>query len=159
MRGKLFWYLKVVLGFGLIAHLVLNTHYFLFDTLLSLPSFLGQALVLLGGVSVIFHYLCLNKHRSQSWRARQLATHSGLYRYVRHPMYLSDMIMYTGFVVLNYTLVAVILWLLSLFALYQQAKTEDCQMSKEFPETHAQWKKRTGLLLPRFRYSHPQSEP
>jgi len=159
MRGQFFWYLKVVLGFGLIAHLVLNAHYSLFDTLLSLPSFLGQSLVLVGGASVIFHYLCLSKDLSESGAARQLITRPGLFRYVRHPMYLSDMIMYSGLVVLDCTLVAVILWLLSLFALYQQAKTEDCQMSKEFPGAHAQWKKRTGLLLPGLRYSRLQSEP
>lgn len=142
------WIIKIACGFLLIAGIFVR--YFAYSSIpLFLTSdFIGQGLVVLGGVTHIYHYLLIKKYNALIIVPGSLITKRGLYKYVRHPMYLSDMIMYTGFVFIMPHWITFIILIIAFFSLYKQAKAEDFYMSGLFNKEFKIWADDTKLILP-----------
>lgn len=62
----------------------------------------GEALMMLGGCLAIFSYLSLNTSFGIAPAIRTVKT-SGLYQIVRHPMYLSYIVLYSGYNLLSFS--------------------------------------------------------
>ncbi len=157
------WALKNVGALLLIALMAapLMPHVFDFSPLhftvfkvLELPMWLsrhiGQALVLTGALSSVFHYYVLKRSNPKLAYPDELTQTVGLFTRVRHPMYASDLVMVTGFWLMAPFIISVPILIVVYVALIKQARIEDAFMAQRYPKQHAQWKERSGLLLPRF---------
>ena len=143
---KTWWRVKVAAGALLIALLVVH---FVFGgqlSALSLPRWLGQSLVLLGASITLFHYRLLQ--HGTGGPVPRLVSQGGLFRWVRHPMYLGDALLYLGLALLIPGFASTIVLLTGWYALYRQADSEDQAMAEYFANDFEQWKSGTGLMLP-----------
>jgi len=143
------WALKVAMGAVLIA---LMAERFLLGALPAWPgppTLVGQAFVALGSGLAIGHYLGLKRRHRNLSRPGALTTGFGLYRYLRHPMYLGDLFVFAGLALLASGPLAITCLFLGAYAVRRQAYVEDRYMAGRFGAAHARWCERTGLLLPR----------
>lgn len=141
------WWFKVACGAVLIATLVLSSIYNLtpwFDS----PTRLSQSLVVIGGLSAIYHYLQLKSVNLNVQQPEVLETRYGLYRFVRHPMYLSDGVSYTGLFLLFPTMATAGVLLFGLLALIRQSKVEDQYLADHFADQFQQWKEQSKMFVP-----------
>lgn len=142
------WYIKVVCGFLLIAGIFVRFFMDVATPLFLLPDIVPQGLVILGGTIFIYHYVLLKKH-SQTLRAPlALVKNRCLYKYIRHPMYFGDMVMYTGFALFFPHPVIFLISFIGCLALYKQAWAEDRYLSGKFADEHKTWVASTRLIFP-----------
>jgi protein-S-isoprenylcysteine O-methyltransferase Ste14 len=141
------WSIKVACGAILIACLFICTLYDLGPWFSSSRLF-PQALVIVGGLSAIFHYLRLKSVNSKFERPDTLVTEIGLFRYVRHPMYLSDCLTYSGLFLLFPTMPTAIVLVIGILALVQQSKVEDRYLAARFEQQFTDWRQRSKLIIP-----------
>lgn len=73
----------------------------------------------------------------------------GPFRYVRHPIYLSFLLIGTGFVLLAMNVLALLC--LSLFVNVKGWTHEEAELERLYGERYRQYRKRTGAFLPRLR--------
>jgi protein-S-isoprenylcysteine O-methyltransferase Ste14 len=140
--------LKVTLGLCLIAGVVAR---FVFDVELakwSPPIIISQLVVCFGVGVYLYHYALLRAANSGLQVPKQLVLDAGLYRWIRHPMYLADAMYYAGLALLWASWGSLLLWLIALLALRQQAQIEDRWCAAQFGQQHRNWCDRTRLLIP-----------
>jgi protein-S-isoprenylcysteine O-methyltransferase Ste14 len=82
--------------------------------------------------------------------ARGLVTR-GPYRWVRHPVYLGELISAFGFVVEKPLPIVIAFYLAFVAFQYWRAILEEGALSEVFPGEYAAFRERTGRLLPRWR--------
>lgn len=145
---KLYWRFKVVAGFLLIISVLASQFSDWLEPLFEVPRILSQSLVLLGGISLIYHFQLLRRHVGTSFESHSLLTSGGLFGAVRHPMYSSDIVMYTGLMLFAPNIMSVGVYLIGVAAIYLQAMAEDEYLAFTFFDSHSEWAKRTGLLVP-----------
>jgi protein-S-isoprenylcysteine O-methyltransferase Ste14 len=75
-------------------------------------------------------------------------TAGGLFRYIRHPMYFADIVLYTGLALFLPNWITIFVLIVSYFALYKQSKAEDQYVSALFPAEHETWASSTNLIIP-----------
>lgn len=139
------WCLKVILGLALMAQTLLAvTAPAQVPALFRIPYPLFLALVLAGGGTALGHYAWLKRADGA------LVTGAGLYRFVRHPMYLGDALLYAGFALYPATVPGLFAYGAALIALVRLGGAEDASLAARHGLCHAQWRSRTGLLVPRF---------
>lgn len=107
---------------------------------LAIPFALG------GGALNLWHYRLL-KAVGNAEAPDRLMTKGGLWPWIRHPMYFGELLLMTG-LTLMIGLAATPVWLVSIVCLVTLAKVEDAAMARRFPEMHAAWSKRSGLIVP-----------
>ncbi len=144
---RLWWRIKVSAGAALIA--LLCAHFLLGQpqTTVDFPRWLAQALVLVGGITTLLHHRIVAR-ASAGDRPQALVNSGGLYRWVRHPMYLGDCLLYAGMALLMPHPLSALLLLIGCAALVLQAKAEDDHLAALFGESFVRWQQRSGLLLP-----------
>ncbi|MCP1673670.1 protein-S-isoprenylcysteine O-methyltransferase Ste14 [Natronocella acetinitrilica] len=146
------WTLKVLSGFGLIGHYVAASFYPVPGAWLpGLPYAASLGLILFGGGLSLSHYVVLKRRNAVVEHPERLLSRPGLYRFIRHPMYSGDCCLYAGLALYPLSWISLLLWLAGSVAIVRQAQIEDAQMAARFGAEHAAWRRRTGLLLPRFR--------
>ncbi len=78
----------------------------------------------------------------------QLVT-TGIYGWIRHPLYLGTFLVFLGFPLANQSLVGLALFLIQgIPTLLFRISREERLLQKAFPEAYRAYKKRTGALLP-----------
>jgi protein-S-isoprenylcysteine O-methyltransferase Ste14 len=144
---RFWWRIKVAAGAALIA--LLCSHFLLGfpQALLGVPRWLAQAVVLTGGAITLWHHRILVRGRGGD-NPGELVEGGGLYRLIRHPMYLGDCLLYIGMGLLVPSLVSTVLVVIGCAALITQAKAEDRYLANRFGESFSSWQQRSGLLLP-----------
>ncbi len=136
------WTTKVVAGFLLVGHFALMAFV---DGVLTVwwqawyPLFL--VLVIAGGAVTIGHYVAFARRGG-------LITDAGLFRWIRHPMYLGDVLLYVGFALYPATPVSLVVLAVAVAALARQAVREDRAMEERYGGEHTDWRRRTWLVLP-----------
>jgi protein-S-isoprenylcysteine O-methyltransferase Ste14 len=133
----------VFLQFGLIGLMIL------FSTGI-LSSLIGLSVFFLGLVVGIFALLKnklgnFNIQPKMKENAELITT--GIYAYVRHPMYLAVILMMLGVLISSPTFLEALLFVLLIMVLLLKAKKEEVIWSQE-SETYVAYKKRTKLFLP-----------
>lgn len=99
----------------------------------------------------VFSYKSLKEYYSQDiviQKNHSLVT-GGIYRYIRHPQYVSQILcdLGAGIALLNFIVVPAVL-LLELPLFYLRAKREDKLLKKYFKEEFTEYKKRSGFFIP-----------
>ncbi len=92
----------------------------------------GNLLITIGGLLTISAYLSLNKSFGLTPALREIKT-DGLYKIVRHPIYASYFVMYTGYLLLSFTLFNTILVLTFFVCLLMRTYYEELLL-KQSPE-------------------------
>lgn len=138
-----FWVAKVVLSLCLVGWAVAG--------LVAQPGrtpFAGQALAVAGATVSLLHYLILKRRAGALGAPATLVTTGGLFRWIRHPMYLGDLALGAGCAMLGPHPGGWLLWVLFAAVTTGAARAEDAMTMRRFGAGFAGWKARTGLLLP-----------
>lgn len=147
-RERSFPMLIAVLGFG----------YFLFHSPPPAPALYltGMGLCIVGWIVTFWGFSHLRHRFSIMAEARELVR-TGPYAYVRHPVYVGEMInwiglavLYLGWPVALYTATLIVLQAL-------RARVEDQKLADAFGVDYELYRKRTGFLVPRL--TRPEAEP
>lgn len=73
---------------------------------------------------------------------------TGLYGYIRHPLYLSLILLGFGIMLKDPGLIQCSLGVLNLIALYLTARIEEKEMTSKFGSEYAEYMKETRMFLP-----------
>jgi protein-S-isoprenylcysteine O-methyltransferase Ste14 len=73
---------------------------------------------------------------------------SGIYRYIRHPLYCSLLLLGTGVVFKDTSSLQLILGAVNITALYFTARIEEGEMSMKFGEQYLEYMKDTKMFIP-----------
>ncbi len=74
---------------------------------------------------------------------------TGSFKYIRHPMYVSIYIMLTGIGILLFSKIWFVIMLIFIPIWYLNCKIEEKQMTKLYKQEYPEYKKRTGMFLPK----------
>jgi protein-S-isoprenylcysteine O-methyltransferase Ste14 len=145
------WALKVLGTLALILYAIAMAMFgrTLFPPLVPRPLAPASLLILIGAALELGHYAILKRKAGNLKKPPLLVREGGLYGRARHPMYLGDMAMILGFFLLTADWIAFLIALVALLAATRLAALEDQALALRFPEEHAEWKSRTGRLIPR----------
>jgi len=146
-HSMFWWSLKVFCGTTLIAALFLKVIYEL-PSWFAFPTMIAQLLVLVGAGSTLWHYSKLKSSTSDISQPSRLVVRPGLFSLVRHPMYLSDVLVSTGLFLLFPTIPTLLVLGLGWFGIVRQAQVEDGYMLQLFGEEFTAWQKDTKLIFP-----------
>ncbi|MDJ0521402.1 MAG: isoprenylcysteine carboxylmethyltransferase family protein [Planctomycetota bacterium] len=143
------WLLKVSAGLALVAWgLLVALGLGPIVPRLPFPPPLAQMLVLVGAGLHLVHYAILKRRAGDLSRPHALVTDVGLFRRIRHPMYLGDLVAYVGLAALSADPIAAGLLVLGAIGLERQAHHEDREMARQFGTPYEDWRVRTRLLIP-----------
>jgi len=73
----------------------------------------------------------------------------GVFRIVRHPIYLGAILFYLTAIILSLSIISFILWTGIVIFYFLIAKYEEKLLTEEFGEEYRQYKKSTGMLVPK----------
>jgi protein-S-isoprenylcysteine O-methyltransferase Ste14 len=142
------WKIKVICGFTLLMAFFDRFFIHFLSPLFTLPNIIPQVLVVVGGLAFIYHYILLKKANPIIANPVGLMTAGGLFRYIRHPMYFADIVLYTGLALFLPNWITIFVLIVSYFALYKQSKSEDLYISTLFPVEHKTWVSSANLIIP-----------
>lgn len=143
-----------LLGTFIMMLLPLSTHVgwfghpFTFPDVWMLPMLaLGTGLGLAGGVFTIYALIYLRRNFSIFVEVREVVL-AGPYRYVRHPMYLGEIVMIAGMVLTMLSLFSIGLIVSFILFQYLRARMEQSRLAAASPE-YAEHMKTSGMFFPR----------
>lgn len=140
------WWAKVAASVALVVHV---TYVLLTGGAPSGPGFAaGQLLAVAGAAIYPWSAIVLRRESGGMAAPRHLVTRGALYSVVRHPLYLADILWTCGLALLAGTGPAFGLAAVAAVGAVMQARREDREMAALFPAEHAQWRARTGLIVP-----------
>jgi protein-S-isoprenylcysteine O-methyltransferase Ste14 len=109
-------------------------------------DFLSILLMLSGSILATIVLLCLGRSFSILPEARRLVV-TGPYRFVRHPLYATEMICMLGFIIQFTLWPAVIVFLIQLVIQLERMRIEEQLLNKTFPE-YEMYASNTAQLIP-----------
>jgi uncharacterized membrane protein len=107
----------------------------------------GTALGIIGGLVALLGIIYLRRNFSVFVEVRGIVT-GGLYRFVRHPMYIGEIIAATGIVIMLASAFTVTLWVLLVVFQTLRARMEERRLAEASPE-YAALMARTGMFFPK----------
>lgn len=75
----------------------------------------------------------------------------GVFRFVRHPIYLSEIILYLGLLLLNISLAAALIWVIAMFFLHYISRYEEKLLLERFGDEYRQYMKEVPMWFPRIK--------
>jgi len=133
----------VFLQFSIIGLMVILSKGF-FSSILGVAIFIVGAIV---GLWALTHNRLGNFNIQPKLRESSKLITTGIYAWVRHPMYTSVIVMMLGFLVSTATKVEMFLWLMLVMVLLLKAKKEE-SLWLEHDEAYESYKKSTKLFIP-----------
>lgn len=73
---------------------------------------------------------------------------TGVFSIVRHPIYLSLILLYLGFILLSLSLLSVLVWILIIVFYYMISRYEEKLLIQRFGSAYEECKKKVPMLLP-----------
>jgi protein-S-isoprenylcysteine O-methyltransferase Ste14 len=107
---------------------------------------ISTVLVLAGTTTALYCLSHLGRSFSIMAEARELVT-SGLYRYLRHPLYLAEMIAATGIVMQFLSVWTALILVVEIAIQLRRMHNEEIVLTAVFP-AYAEYKRRTARVLP-----------
>lgn len=104
--------------------------------LLALSSYLAYT-----GLSIIF-----SEEREKPGVVRE-----GVFNIIRHPIYLSEILLYLGLLMFNISLVAVAVWVMAIIFFHFIARYEEKLLLARFGKQYEQYMREVPMWFPRFR--------
>jgi protein-S-isoprenylcysteine O-methyltransferase Ste14 len=74
---------------------------------------------------------------------------TGIFRIVRHPICLSEIIFYLGLLVINMSLATAVIWVIAILFLHYISRYEEKLLLARFGEEYRQYVKEVGMWFPR----------
>ena len=142
-KHKYYPQLLVFLQFGIIGLMVLFSKGFLSD-------FISIAIFIVGGLFGIWaltHNRLGNFHIQPKMRENAKLITTGIYGYIRHPMYFSVIVMMLAFVTSTPTTVEIVLFISLIVVLVLKAKREE-KLWLNHNEEYEKYKEQTKLFIP-----------
>ena len=96
-------------------------------------------------------YLTVKGHRAVFGEVRKPASviRSGVFSYTRHPLYLSNILIYLGLLVLTMSLASFIIWVI-VFIFYDRISAfEEVRLTERFGEEYSDYTKQVPRWIPR----------
>ena len=104
------------------------------------------------GIVLLFvsYYLIKQSHALVFHEKREKpgVIQDGVYGVVRHPMYLSELLLYLGLVVLNISLAALLVWVLAFGFLHYIARYEERLLLGRFGAEYAAYMREVSMWMP-----------
>jgi len=76
----------------------------------------------------------------------------GVFGVVRHPIYLSEIMLYLAFIALSISLAAVMIWVIAVVFLHHISRYEERMLLQRFGEDYRQYMKDVPMWLPRLQW-------
>jgi protein-S-isoprenylcysteine O-methyltransferase Ste14 len=115
---------------------------------------IGLSILLVGGVIQVYSRYRLGRYgfgKIIVEENQELIT-TGIYKYIRHPMYFSGILVMLGIMLsFRYLIFGIIYLIIYLFMIIKRINTEELILEEEFEEKYAEYKKNSKKLIP-FRY-------
>jgi protein-S-isoprenylcysteine O-methyltransferase Ste14 len=143
MNDKLYPKFLVFLQFGLIGLMILFSH----GILNSIPGMLLFSLGLILGLWALNHNKRGNFNIQPKLKDGCHLVTSGAYKYIRHPMYTSVILMMLGVLVSTPTLLEFLLFIALIIVLVLKAKREE-KLWCGHDEAYIEYKRETKLFIP-----------
>ncbi|MFC2115655.1 methyltransferase family protein [Bacteroidota bacterium] len=105
---------------------------------------IASLLVAIFGFFLFYHHGRPSDHMEET---TQLIS-TGLYRYIRHPLYLSLILGGFGVMMKDPKWTQVILSIINLLAMYLTARVEENEMIRKFGQEYAEYMKKTKMFIP-----------
>lgn len=135
--------LLVVLQFFIIfLLLILNNFIFSYPFSLLISSF-----GLIFGIYTLFFNKVGNFNITPDIKEDSLLIKKGAYKYIRHPMYSSVLLIILGVALTNINIINTLLFIALIIVLYLKAKREETLWSKE-SEDYKEYKSKTKMFVP-----------
>lgn len=130
--------------------LILLNYKVWFQNALSPLQIISWILLIISLWAVITGYLLLKRKGNPSINFENTSqlVKSGIYGYIRHPLYFSVFLLGTGIVLKNPGTIQVILGIVNLFAVYFTALIEEGEMIEKFGEEYRLYMKETKMFIP-----------
>jgi protein-S-isoprenylcysteine O-methyltransferase Ste14 len=128
---------------------LLNYKYWFHDPFSILQIFSWFLLILSAWVVITGFLLLKRKGKPDSnFENTSLLVKSGIYKYIRHPLYLSIFLLGTGIVLKNPELPQLILGTINLIAVYFTALIEEGEMKAKFGQEYRDYMTETKMFIP-----------
>ncbi|MBE9471188.1 MAG: isoprenylcysteine carboxylmethyltransferase family protein [Chloroflexi bacterium] len=75
----------------------------------------------------------------------------GVFNVVRHPIYLSEILLYLGFLMLSISLAAAVVWVIAILFLHYISRHEERLLLARFGEDYEQYMREVPMWIPRLR--------
>ena len=76
---------------------------------------------------------------------------TGVFGIVRHPIYLSEVLLYLGFLMLSLSLAAAVVWCIAIVFLHYISRCEEKLLLARFGEEYARYMREVPMWIPRLR--------
>ncbi|MBN1375035.1 MAG: isoprenylcysteine carboxylmethyltransferase family protein [Dehalococcoidia bacterium] len=83
-------------------------------------------------------------------KVQQGVIRKGVFRFVRHPIYLSEIILYLGLLMIHISLAAACVTVIAMFFLHYISRHEEKLLLARFPDEYRQYMKEVPMWFPRF---------
>jgi methanethiol S-methyltransferase len=110
---------------------------------------LSYVLIALGLGLVIWGWSLIFKRYWSKAEGKGELVMRGIYRFIRHPQYTGFMLITLGMICDWVTLPMLIMWPILAVLYYRLARKEEADMQMEFGQQYLEYKRRTGMFLPR----------
>jgi protein-S-isoprenylcysteine O-methyltransferase Ste14 len=116
----------------------------------SIHQLISWILLILSVYAGMEGYLLLKrKGRSEkNFENTTVLVKSGIYKYIRHPLYLSLLLLGTGVMMKNPAVLQLILGFINLVAIYFTARIEEREMASRFGDVYLQYMRETKMFIP-----------
>lgn len=74
-----------------------------------------------------------------------------VFNVVRHPIYLSEILLYLGLLMLSISLIAVLVWVISILFLYYISRYEERVLIARFGKDYEQYMQEVPMFIPRLK--------
>jgi protein-S-isoprenylcysteine O-methyltransferase Ste14 len=109
---------------------------------------IGAVLFALGGVLGYLSHEAFNRAVGEDGRVKYVIR-EGAFRWVRHPFYLSLILIVLSFVLLLYSYVLLVGLIVLTAILVREARREEATLVEEFGEAYLNYQRKTGMFLPK----------
>ncbi len=82
-------------------------------------------------------------------REKSVVIRKGVFNVVRHPIYLGEILVYLGLLLLNISLAAVVVWIVAIFFLHYLSRHEEKLLLARFGEDYEKYMAEVPMWVPR----------
>ena len=107
---------------------------------------IGILLLIMSGYMAVTGLSIVFGKKAQS----QGVIRKGIFSFVRHPIYLSEIVLYLGLLGLNISLSAALIWVIAIFFLYYISRYEEKLLLAKFGKEYEKYMKEVPMWFPRF---------
>jgi protein-S-isoprenylcysteine O-methyltransferase Ste14 len=129
--------------------LLLNYRYW-FVNPFCLRQLSSWVLLILSIYVVIDGYFTLTRNGKpdRNFENTSVLVKSGIYKYVRHPLYLSVFLLGTGIMLKDLSTMSIILGIVNMIAVYITARIEETEMFARFGDSYRQYMSESRMFIP-----------